>query len=265
MPIVMTLHNNQTRFTRLQQLGYRWMLPRCSAVVACAESVRSSFLLDQPSLKDKLTLIPNGIQFPVPPELNPEKVADLKDNLKLQPDSLVILAMGRLVEQKGYRYLLQAFSSLPLILQDRAQLLLLGQGPLEQELKDLSRALGLSERVVFGGYRQDIVEILGITDVVVFSSLWEGLPIALLEAMAAKKCVVATNIQSFRDAVEADREALLAPPEDPAALGAALARALSDPNLREELSDRARKRFLSDFTAAKMVQGYESLYRQLVR
>ena len=259
----MTLHNDQKRFNWLQQIGYRWMLPRCSAVVACSNSVGSSFLRDQPTLQGRLTVIPNGIGFVTPPERNPEEVARLKSELKLQPSTQVIAAMGRFVEQKGYRYLIQGFSRMPPDLREGSQLLLLGEGPMEQGLKELARSLELADRVVFGGYRQDIAEILRITDVVAFSSLWEGLPIALLEAMAAKKCIVATDIESFRDVVESNHEALLALPRDPTSLGSALARVLSDKNLRAELSGRARERYLRDFTAAKMVRSYEILYRRL--
>ncbi len=66
MPVVMTLHNNQRRFNRFQQHGYRWLLPRCAAVVACAQSVGSSFLEDQPVLVSNLTVIPNGIAINTP-------------------------------------------------------------------------------------------------------------------------------------------------------------------------------------------------------
>ena len=178
--------------------------------------------------------------------------------------SSVVLAMGRFVKAKGYEFLIQAMGALPESLRERSQLVLLGIGPLEGQLKALTTALDLSRQVLFPGYRPDVRRILGIAEVVAFSSLWEGLSIALLEAMAAEKCIVATEVEAFREVVEHEREALLVPPRDPAQLGSAISRLLTDPGLRAELGQRARARFVEDFTAQAMVDAYERLYMDVV-
>jgi len=210
-------------------------------------------------------VIPNGIHFDFQEAISPSEQQTLRADLGLEAGSLVLLAVGRLVEEKDYATLIQAFSMLPAPIRNESQLLLLGQGPLEKSLKDSSQSLDLQDRVVFGGYRQDVHNILPLADVVVFSSLSEGLPIALLEAMAAQKSIVATDIEGFRDVLENDRDALLARPGDPGGLEAAMQRALTDPDLRSELGLQARTRFLDDFTASKMVQSYERLYRSLLQ
>jgi glycosyltransferase involved in cell wall biosynthesis len=219
---------------------------------------------DQPGLKGKLTVIPNGIDFDKPIDLNPVERSALRAEIGLRSDANVLVAMGRLTEQKGYSFLIQAFAELPEARQKQTQLLLMGTGPLESSLRELAESLGLSGRVIFGGYRQDVRRVLSISDVVVFSSLWEGLPIALLEAMASEKCIVATNIEAFRDVVAHESEALLARPADPQDLSAAIERASSDSSLRARLGKRARIRFLKEFTAANMVASYASLYRELL-
>lgn len=263
LPVVMTLHNIQDKFNRFQRLGYRWLLPRCHAVVACAPSVGASFLAAQPGLKDRLIVISNGIAFELPAGLKLPEKEILLHELGLDSDSIILSAMGRFVEQKGYGFLIQAFAELPVDLRERSQLLLLGHGPLEGGLSRLAEKLGVADRVIFGGYRQDIPQILAIVDVVVFSSLWEGLPIALLEAMASEKCIVATDIPSFRDAVESDAEVLLAPAADPRELTAALQRVIVDPGLRKRLGERAGQRYRESFTASTMARSYEKLYREV--
>lgn len=264
LPVVMTLHNNQARFNFLQQFGYRWMLPRCAAVVACAPSVMRSFVEDQPSLAQKIEVIPNGIEFEEQGRLSPEEESELRTELGIEPQTLIFIAMGRFVKQKGYKYLIQAFSQLPEPLKNRSQLLLLGQGPLESELKSLTSSLRVSRTVLFPGYRQDVRRILGISDAVVFSSLWEGLPIALLEAMAAGRSIVATDIEAFVDALEPGVEALLVPPADSPAMAAALETLIEDELMKDELGRRARVRFAAEFTAPRMVDAYEQLYRKVL-
>ncbi len=172
--------------------------------------------------------------------------------------------MGRFVREKGYHSLIEAFSALPGSLKNRSQLLLLGTGPLERELKSLTRKLKLSSRVLLPGFRSDVRKILEISDLVVFTSLWEGLSIALLEAMAASKAIVATDIAAFKDALEAGTEAILVPPTDSQALSTALQRLLEDESAREELGERAWLRFSNDFTAAKMIESYEKIYKQVL-
>ena len=262
-PVVMTLHRAQDRFSRSQQFGYRRLLPRCSAVVACSPSVARTFLEDQPELADRLTVIRNGIRFHEPLRLSPSEAANLRADLGVEPHSSVVLAMGRFVEAKGYEFLIQAMGALPESLRERSQLVLLGIGPLEGQLKALTTALDLSRHVLFPGYRPDVRRILGIAEVVAFSSLWEGLSIALLEAMAGEKCIVATELEAFQDVLEHETEALLVPPRDPAQLGSAISRLLTDPGLRAELGQRARARFVEDFTAQAMVDAYERLYMEV--
>jgi glycosyltransferase involved in cell wall biosynthesis len=172
--------------------------------------------------------------------------------------------MGRFVEQKGYEYLIQAFSKLPAPLRRQSQLVLLGEGPLESELKSLASLCRLSRSVLFPGYRQDVRRILGISDAVVFSSLWEGLPIALLEAMAAGRSILATDIEAFLDVLQPGTEALLVPPADSSAMAVALETLIQDNLMRDELGRRARVRFTAEFTAFRMVEAYEQLYKKVL-
>ncbi len=158
--------------------------------------------------------------------------------LGLGDDALVIGCVGRLSEQKGHRYLLDALPPV-FAAEPRARLLLVGDGDQEAALREQARALGLGERVVFAGHRSDVPALLGAIDLLAISSTYEGTPLALFEAMAAGKAIVSTAVDGCAEILADERTALLVPPRDPAALGAALGRALGDPGLRVALSAAA--------------------------
>ena len=101
---------------------------------------------------------------------------------------------------------------------------MVGDGSLRQDLERLACAAGIAERVVFTGFREDVPRLLRVVDVVVFSSLYEGLPVALVEAMAAGRCVVATDVPGIVEAVRDEAEALIVPIGCPDRLAQALLR-----------------------------------------
>jgi glycosyltransferase involved in cell wall biosynthesis len=141
-------------------------------------------------------------------------------------------------------------------------LLLLGDGPQRRQLERQARDEGVAERVRFAGLRPDATRLLPVIDVVAFSSIWEGLSVAMLEAMAAARCIVGTQVPGILEAVRHEREALIVPVGDVAQLAAALGRVATSPQLRAELGRAARKRFQEQFTAERMVRDYEILYRE---
>jgi glycosyltransferase involved in cell wall biosynthesis len=170
-----------------------------------------------------------------------------------------------LSEQKGQRYLISAFARLRREQPDNpVRLVLLGDGELRQELEAQVTAEKMSDHILFAGFRPDIPELLQAVDVIVFSSLFEGLPIALLEAMAAARPLVCTDIPGNLDAVRDDREALIVRTADADSLAQALGRITRDTALRQRLGQGARQRFLDQFTAAAMVGHYEDLYHQVL-
>ena len=110
------------------------------------------------------------------------------------------------------------------------------------------------------GFRFDMPEILQMLDIYILPSLWEGLPLAVLEAMAAKKPIVATNVGGIPTAIVHEHSGLLVPPKDPEALTNAILKILKNSNLAASLAENAYKRFLKHFTIKKMVSRYEQLY-----
>jgi glycosyltransferase involved in cell wall biosynthesis len=171
----------------------------------------------------------------------------------------VVLTVARLDEQKGHHYLLDAAAQVP-----EAQFVLAGDGPLRASLEAQARSLGVEERVKFLGYRNDIADLLADCDVFVLPSLYEGLPLSILEAMSAGKPVIATHIGGTDEAVIAGETGLLVPPANPTALAAAIRAVLTDRPLAQRLASAGRARVEQEFSAAKMVQQVISVYDELL-
>jgi glycosyltransferase involved in cell wall biosynthesis len=204
----------------------------------------------------------------------PERVVVVRNSVALSgfrgaaPESLrrsltrngepLVLTLARLDPQKGLPYLLEAAKVLP-----KATFAIAGDGRDRQALEEQARSLGLQERVRFLGYRDDIADLLAACDLFVLPSLFEGLPISVLEAMAAGKPVVATRIGGTDEAVENGVTGWLVPPRDPAALAAAVSRVLSDPSEGRRMGEAGRARALEEFSAPAMVKKTMRIYEEL--
>ena len=171
----------------------------------------------------------------------------------------IVLTVARLDEQKGHRYLLEAAAQVP-----EAQFVLAGDGPLRASLEAQARSLGVEERVKFLGYRSDIADLLADCDVFVLPSLYEGLPLSILEAMSAARPVIATHIGGTDEAVIAGETGLLVPPANSAALAAAIRSLLTDRPLAQRMATAGRARVEQEFSAAKMVQHVIDVYDELL-
>jgi glycosyltransferase involved in cell wall biosynthesis len=175
----------------------------------------------------------------------------------------VIASISTLIPQKGLHHLLDAAHRLQ---RDGREFLLLvvGDGKLRGDLSAQAARLGLGERVRFLGWVPEAARrVLPACDVFVQSSLWEAMSVAVLEAMAASKPVVVTTAGDNAHVVENERTGLTVPIGDAGALAAALTRLIDTPALRAELGERARQRFLEEFTVAHMVRRYEQLFSEL--
>lgn len=263
LPVVLTLHISPQGWSGLQRLAYPRLLAGCRRAVACAASVQEGVRQAYPWATRVMETIHNGIEEPDVEVPDDARRAELKRSLGVAPDDLLVATVGRLSEQKGQKYLISAFARLhreqP---QNPARLVLLGDGELRRDLEAQVAAEGIGEHILFAGFRSNVPELLQVIDVVVFSSLFEGLPIALLEAMAASRPLVCSDIPGNLDAVRDGREALIARTADVDTLAAALGRITADEALRRRLGNAARQRFLEEFTAASMVRRYEALYRR---
>lgn len=185
-------------------------------------------------------------------------------HLGLSDDDEVLVNVGRHVYPKAQLDLLSAFGTLARK-RTRVKLLIAGrEGALTRDLQEAVRAADLGGRVRLLGHRDDVPEILSAADVFVFPSVYEGLPGAVLEAMALELPVVASDIPPVREVVEPDQSALLVPTRSPRLLADAIARVLDSPERATSLGRRGRKIFEERFTLERSVRGLLSLYESLV-
>jgi glycosyltransferase involved in cell wall biosynthesis len=174
----------------------------------------------------------------------------------------VIVSVGRLSKEKGYPYLLQAVARI--LPQRQVRLVIVGEGPQRAELESLARELGIAESVDLIGYRENPFKYLARAQLFVLSSLWEGLPGVLVEAMACGAPVVATDCRSGpSEIITNDAEGLLVPTADVEALAEAMLKVLSDATLADRMQGAGRAR-AQDFHVTKIAREYEQFFLEIL-
>ncbi len=173
-----------------------------------------------------------------------------RDELGVSPDEVLLLNIGRLHPQKGQAQLIDAFA---MLCRDhpKAKLAIVGKGVLKNELKDKARALGISSRVMFLENRKDIPEIIHASDIFVFPSLYEGFGIAMAEAMASAKPVIASNIEALKEMARDGVDAILVENNNCAKLSEEISGLIRDRARQIDLGESARNRAASLFEAAR--------------
>ncbi len=186
-----------------------------------------------------------------------------RESLKIKPDALVIGTVGSLTKEKGQEYLIKAA---PKVIESfpKAVFLFVGEGIERTHLEKISFKLGIKDKPIFAGTRKDIPEILSILDVFVLPSLKEGLPMALLEAQAAKVPTVASRVGAIPNVVKDDATGILVPPKDSEAIGQAIIRILSDQNAASKMAEKGFERVRDNFSSERMADKYLSMYRELL-
>jgi glycosyltransferase involved in cell wall biosynthesis len=205
----------------------------------------------------KLTTIPNGVDVPA---LDRATIrAQVRSELDIPADQLVIGTAVRLAPQKALTYLIEAFARLGHSFPN-ASLVLAGTGPDRESLAALAAKMGVGSRVRFLGLRHDVPRLLCAYDVFALSSVWEGMPLGVLEAMALRCPVVATSVGGIPELIEHGHSGLLVTPRAVDQLEAAIGQLLREPATASAMADRALKRFHDRFSLRKMIGAYESLY-----
>ncbi len=255
--IVRTEHNVVYSGSRQRRLLRRFAALREDAQIAVSEAVRLSHIRDGGVPAERFVTIRNGIAA--------ERLAvqsgrdEVSRSLGISKNTVVALAVGSLTEQKDYMNLLKAAAIVVARFPDIV-FLIAGGGVLEGDLTSAASALGVGEQVRFLGERDDVPLLLRRADIMVNSSAWEGLPITILEAMAAGVPTVATDVGGTAEVISGDDCGLVVPSKDPKSLAAAILRLAESPELREQLSTRARQIYLRRYTAEQMTRETEALY-----
>ncbi len=246
----------------------RWVNARVDAlvdrIITVSEADRRSQIELASRPEAKVVAIHNGIDLARFSPCPPSEQALARRELGLDPQALLVGCAARLDVQKGLSYLLEATAILA-TRWPRLVVLLAGEGPKRAALEAQARALGIAERVHFLGYRPDVARIVRVVDLFVLPSVWESFGLAVAEAMALARPVVATRVGGLPEVVVDGETGLLAPPCSPEALSGAMARCLADPDLSYRLGQAGRRRVEEHFSAEAMACHTLALYEELLQ
>lgn len=261
IPVVATLHNVRTDGSggvenRAKDLLETAALRRwVDVVIGCGPAVADS---NRSRVGDgPLVVVPNPVREI--PDLIESDRAHTRGELLSGDDEVVLVAVGRLTEQKDYPNLFRALRSLRSGGR-RVGLVVVGEGEERSALESMIERLGLADHVLLVGNRPDVPAVMAAADVFVLSSAWEGLPLVLLEAMAVGAPIVATDVGDVGGAV--GDAGVVVPAQDPDALAEAIESLLDDPGYGRELGARARERVREQHSATVWIEQLRDVYRR---
>ncbi len=242
-----------------QRVGHTDMMQRVTRLIAVSEGAYASFIAAGIA-PEKLSVIRNGIT----PQKATQSRAQARAALKISRGAKVILTVGRLTEQKGHIHLLEAASEV-VAAHPNAYFAWVGTGLLAESLRQERDARGLAAYIHFLGQRNHVADLLAAADLFVLPSLFEGLPLVVLEALAAGVPVIATQIAGTDEIISDGVSGRLVTPGSAEALAAAINEALDQPALPHNWKTGGLARFEQHFTARRMAHEVDVLYQELLQ
>jgi glycosyltransferase involved in cell wall biosynthesis len=262
-PVLVHFHDTSPYYPWVQRVADLILARFTDAAIAVSNSVKR-FCIESGRAwgmeQSKIVVVPNCVSLKDFQISDPTEILTEKNRLGIDPGSKIVGTVTRLYDYKGNRYLLEAAAEVLKIFPNTL-FLIVGEGPLRQDLEELSRRLGIKDHVIFAGFCDNVAKLLATFDIKVFSS-WgaEGTPLAVLEAMAMGKAIVATNIIEI---IEDGVTGLLVPPKDSAAIARQVIALLRDEDLAKKLGANAqtesRKYNVDDY-----VRKLEAIYEGLI-
>jgi L-malate glycosyltransferase len=232
----------------------------CDRITVVGQEVADYFIRTIGIPEKQVMIVPNGVDTM---KFDWDRKA-IREELSLSPHEVVIGTVGRLEPEKDQRTLLDTFllvkGEYPAV-----RLLIVGDGRMAEELRSYAKRIGVSDQTLFLGSRRDVPRLLAAMDIFVLSSIREGLPISLIEAMAARRPVVASDIGSIKDLVRDGQNGFLVPPGDTVAFGGVIRRLIASSELRERLGEAGRCIVEASFSLSAMIREYEDLYQSALR
>lgn len=258
--VVYTEHNVPQRYampTRvLNQRTYRMN----EVVIAVSDEVRRA-IEGYANGRPSIVTVQNAVDADALAAVPVDRDA-VRREFGFSPDTLLVTTVGNMTPKKGHTHLLAAAVRV-LAVHAGARFLLVGLGPLADRLQAEASRLGLEGRFVFAGFRRDAVRLVAASDVFVLSSIHEGLPIALLEAMALGKPSVVTRVGGVPEATD-ETSSVLVRAEDPEALADGISALLASPELRTRMGAEARLKSRARYGVPQMVRAIEQVYSGLL-
>ena len=264
VPTILHEHANLTDTPWFQKIADRALAPATDIAIAVSKSTADFVINARQMPAERVRTVYLGVPLDeFSRERTPEELARARQELGIAPGEMAIGTVTRLHESKGNSYLVDA-AALVVKQRPNAKFFLVGEGPLLADLQAQARALGLGDRFVLHGFARDVAAVVSAFDLSVFPSLWEGTPLTVFEALAMGKPILATDADGLLDVLTDDRDALIVPKRDAAALAVGIVRLIDDPALRARLGAEAR-RTSQQYDIAAFVRRMEQLYEILHR
>jgi glycosyltransferase involved in cell wall biosynthesis len=261
-PLVISKHNDQTFYRgNVDIFVERWCAARATTVICISQAVQRFFAARwSGDLGRRLSVLRYGLD-PAPYTLVDDQArAALRHEWGVSPEALLFGTVARLVPQKSLHTLITAFSHFRKRRPDvEARLVMVGRGPLEASLRSLAEQLGVSNEIIWAGFRTDIPVVMNAMDVFVLSSIFEGFGLVLLEAMAASRPIVATRVSAIPEVVGDGGAGVLVRPETPDDMAMAMIDILS-PDRRRDMGQLGLQRVQEHFRLDDMIDATVKIY-----
>jgi glycosyltransferase involved in cell wall biosynthesis len=266
--VVHTFHGHVLRgyFSPSKTEGFRRLESRLArfsnALIAVSPEVRDDLLALGVAPPEKIVVVRLGLDLEARTAVAPGAADELRHALGIPLGSFLVGWLGRLTDIKRPADLLQAFARLDV--QPAAHLLVSGDGPLRADMESLAGALGIGDRVHFTGFRSDVGTVYAACDAIALTSANEGTPVSVIEALAAGRPAVSTDVGGVSDVIRDGRSGFLVPAGDVAAIADRLATLASNPTLRREFGDAGREDVIPRYSVPRLVGDIDALYRRLL-
>ena len=256
---VISKHNDEPFFKGIgSEFVGRWVSRRSKKIIAISDSVNKYMQFNLDVRPDKLTTIRYGLDASKY-DAGKTEALQLRAQWAKNSGDILIGTVARLVPQKALHVLLKAFAKYKLKSSLVAVLVVVGRGPLEQELKKLAEDLDIADSVKWVGFREDIHNVMNVFDIFALTSAYEGFGLVLLEAMAAGKPVVATNVSAIPEVVVDKETGFLCNAFDAEAFASAFFH-LENEHLRSQMGEAGKTRVKKEFTIEKMESNTRKVY-----
>lgn len=245
--------------TQVLYLADRILAGRADRIICVSESDRELVIRSGLASPENVRVIRNGIDFREVLESHPDRK---ESTLDFPEAERIVITVARLHRQKGHEFLMKAAAK---VLEDFPQttFLLVGDGPEKAKLKSLAKRLGIQDQVSFLGEREDVPTLLSMSDLFLLPSLWEGMPLSVLEAAFLRIPMVVSSVAGIEEVLRDGEHALLVPPGDEDALARAVADVLSGSVDLDSMKEAAARLVEREYSAEKMARETEALYREL--
>lgn len=259
VPVVVSWEPVTGPFAFRHYWSYKLAMQKIDRVVAVSEDIRQRVIRERNLSPEKVLTIHYGVDLA---KFAPEDQTLTRADIGVADNHLVLGTVARFDYPKGHKYLIDAAPDIVRRFPN-VHFVFVGDGPLRLEIEQQIKQLGLKDYFILLGFRRDIKQLLGVFDLFILPSLSEGLPNAVLEAMACSNPVVATAVNGVVEVVKEGETGYLVPPADPTRMAEAVIKMLGSPENMKDMGKEGRERVVNHFSVEQQISKFEELYYSL--